>query len=327
MGEIAINTTALRGVELNEKLQLLDYVYDQHPENAHLLPIVKALHSCWADEPARILAFFMRDNRELVPHARTLMGLDLLDWSEPMWKTAVESDSWAQFAILVMVEGSHGGRANPPSHPAKGLLEALLDEHYEIAAGYMGFFGKDAVPGIADRWTAFYSTAHESGTQKGVATAQMINGFMKHHLPAVWERDVGKLAAQRSKASGHPLEICTRYLEGEANAFYDASNMALQMYALPQWSDYQHDEPDSELEDDDQEEATPIEGVATGYLLIKQLEEAGVMTGDHLPLVQMMSKAFGLDRSTIAQAVLAEGHTGQSEQEIIADLQRLEIGV
>ncbi|MCV2216072.1 hypothetical protein [Thauera sp. Sel9] len=335
----AVNMAALEGAEPHPETQLLKFVYDQHQDRAPLLPLVQALQGCWHNDPARILAFFMRDNRELVPYAKSVLGLDLLDWSEPMWKMAVESDSFARFATLVMALNPQ----SPPTQPAAGLITAILDQHYETAAGYMGFFGHIAASGVADRWTALYWSMYENGDERAVATAQMLNGMMKRYARRVWDRDIGRLAKKLGEERNTSLDTCQGYLSSEADTFADAAQHALQLYVMEEWQDYpangldECDEHDQEDEDDfdDAEldtsiEADPYAAAVIGYLLHTEGDDSDQpleVRQNLFNLAKTMSTLLNQDRTEIAKRIVILSKSDKPLEEVIADLERLEIGV
>ena len=315
-----MDTRALEGVEIQPELQLLKFVYELHPEQAPLLPIVQKMHACWHEDPARIMAFFLRDNKHLMPYARILLGLDVLDWSEKMWASAVETDSFAQFAIMVMASGT----SDPPRQPPAGLCEAIEDEKYEIAAGYMTFYGSTAAGGICDRWTRLYWELYQNGGQRQIATAQFINGIMKRFAGRVWERDKPRLAEKLTVKA--PLDECKRYLDGEATNFADPGPHALALYVLKHWEAYPADFPESKR---DSQEAKQLHVVAGNYLSARimgsgadPLRARGLLT-----LTTDMSSIFNLDRKKIAQQIVADSPTPMLIQEVMQDLERLDIGV
>lgn len=325
-GQSDMNVAALQGAESNPTAAMLKVVYDKHPDRAHLLPIVQALQGCWHSDPARILAFFMRDNRALIPRARELMGLDVLDWVDPMWQHAVASDSWARFAVLVM---ALGGNPETPRQPPAGFIEAIADKHYEIAAAYMSFYGNVVGPGVSDRWTQLYWSLFETGEPAAVATAQMLNGMMKRHGKRAWDRDIGRLAKKLSESKKAALDTCLGYLSSEADHFADTSQIALQAFVLPQWEAYRADDHD-DVEEDDESEADAVDAIVSTYLALADQERAGLpkeVLKSFLGMAQGLASMAGLDRDTIARAVINSGRTSQSAKDVVRDLKRLNIGV
>lgn len=331
--QIALKAHALRGVEISPHVnEMLRVVYAQHPDKADLLPLVQALQGAWHSDPARILAFFLRDNPNVVPMMRSLMGLDVLDWEEPMWKSAVESDSFAQFMVMALATK---GKVDPPRQPPAGLIEAIQDEHYEVAAAYMAFYGHVAAPGIADRWTQFYWALYETGEPEAVTTAQMINGMMKRHAAKAWQRDVGRIAKKFSESKNMSLDTCQGYLDSEADTFADAAETALKFYVFPQWTDYPVNDIDVPDEDEGEDEGDdtptdPYSSAVDGYFVLMELEGSDApeeVRQNLLTLTQNMAALFNNERVAIAERIVATGKTDKSLKEVIADLRRLEIGV
>lgn len=321
-----VNVAALQGAESNPTAAMLKVVYDQHPDRAHLLPIVQALQGCWHSDPARILAFFMRDNRALIPRARELMGLDVLDWVDPMWQHAVASDSWARFAVLVM---ALGGNPETPRQPPAGFIEAIADKHYEIAAAYMSFYGNVVGPGVSDRWTQLYWSLFETGEPAALATAQMLNGMMKRHARKVWDRDIGHLAKRLSESKKTALDTCLGYLSSEADHFADTTTMVLRTSVMPRWEAYPAEDHD-DVEEGDESEADAVDAVVSTYLALADQERAGLpkeVLKSFLGMAQGLASMAGLDRDTIARAVINSGRTSQSAKDVVRDLKRLNIGV
>lgn len=230
-----MDTTALDGAPRYPNAAIFKLIFQQHPEKAHLQDLVIALHGCWHTEPERILAFFLRDNPNLIAQVRELMGLDILDWSEPMWDAAVEQDSFARFATMVLAVSQ---TRSPPRQPASGLIEAMYEKKFQIAAAYIAFYGSEMASGINDRWTQLYWSLFESGDPMQIATAQMLNGMMKRHGPRYWERDYARIAKKLAEFKSMPIETCKKYVAAEAEQFNDAAAVGLGLYVKPKWEAY-----------------------------------------------------------------------------------------
>lgn len=98
---------------------------------------------------------------------------------------------------------------------------------------------------------------------------------------------------------------------------------------MPLWEAYRADDHD-DVEEDDESEADAVDAVVSTYLALADQERAGLpkeVLKSMLGMAQGLASMAGLDRDTIARAVINSGRTSQSAKDVVRDLKRLNIGV
>jgi hypothetical protein len=230
---VDIETAAIYGIELSNNMGMIQHAF-LDPNDKQLAPFVMLFHQAWANnEPERILAFFYRDNPTLIPIAKQMLGLHVLEWSGRMMEQAVEEDSFAKLAVLALAGEKLPG-------------DLLIEFNKAVQADRMGyvnaaiaFQGPEIVSVLGSNWPSVYSklTAKKGGMD--YLAGQLLVGAVSEYDPKAFKAGV-PLAAEAEDPQ-YPIATRIGYIEAMAMPFSPRvrPHAAMEAIVVPMWEEYE----------------------------------------------------------------------------------------
>jgi hypothetical protein len=225
---------------LNARLIQIAFSGEREEEKA-LLPIVIRMQEAWdKDEAERIFAFFLRDNSHIEfngENVRSFLGLNTLEWGEPMMRNAIQNDDFAK--MLLMMNAGYN-LVEDDFHAT--FYGALAESRFAQLLILMIEFAEQVTMLLESDWPDVFVKLTQHSAGQDYLAGQVLLGLMQARHPSAFEaglpRAVDGYLQLRPDASSR--ESIEDYLKAMAGAFHPdvVPSQLVMMKIQPAWENY-----------------------------------------------------------------------------------------
>lgn len=148
-----------------------------------LLPIAARLHAAWKmGEPERTVAFFVRDNPDLLKGARLMMGLEDMDLGPAMMEEAVREDDYAKMLVML-----HAGETFEVSGVRETFEDAFRKQAYSRLILHMFNANTRLANALGESWADYFVVLIKHRQGDDYLAGQVLLGLMSYRNNGAFE--------------------------------------------------------------------------------------------------------------------------------------------